>query len=114
MWTCTNCRSQWTNGKLRCTCGRKRPARLEKPKHTDILNEMPYEEWVKAFGKTCNICGASPKPGGKLNRDHWHWGPLAGKPRGLLCWLCNKDLTTRMEKSGWLLRAQAYVDERSG
>lgn len=106
MWTCPKCKSRWTNGKLRCTCGRKAPKR--RPSHKDVLNEMPYEVWVEAFGERCGICGMVPGEGQRrLDRDHDH--TRLAKPRGLLCHRCNRALPNWITAS-WLRAAADYVD----
>src|SRR5207253_2386160 len=67
--------------KRRCeACGKPRPAR-RRPAHMAAL-DVPYEEYVRLNGgEHCGICGAAPKPGRRLDRDHEHKG--VGTPRGL-------------------------------
>ena len=91
-WTC-----QRTVGGVRCgsvnprrlmkcpACGRRRPA-VKKPEHSRVLREMTYEQFVAEFGEVCGVCGAGPKDGKRLCRDHDH---VSGEARGLLCFRCN-------------------------
>jgi hypothetical protein len=104
MWTCPHCRSRWNENKQRC-CGRKRPWR--KPSHKQVLKELPYEAWVEMFGETCGICGVGPSETRRLDRDHEHRGE--GRPRGLLCHLCNRRLDTRATPE-WLRAAADYLE----
>lgn len=69
--------------------------------------ELPYEYYVELNGgEFCALCGRVPKPGeNRLCRDHDH---RSGRPRGLLCFLCNKNLPRRID-SAWLERARDYV-----
>lgn len=90
--------------RLCISCGKPRPAR-RKPAHMRAL-DLPYEAYVELQGgEFCGVCGAPPKPGRKLHREHDHTG--AGFPRGLACWPCNRKLGNADE--AWLLRALAYV-----
>jgi hypothetical protein len=114
-WTC----QRQTNGE---TCRHVNPARYQvcrkcakrkpprrRPAHLKAL-ELPYEEYVALNGgEHCGICGAKPSENRRLDRDHEHRGD--GKPRGLLCWKCNKALDDRVSP-GWL-RAAAYYLERA-
>jgi hypothetical protein len=71
--------------------------------------DKPYEWWVAQFGERCGICGAEPRPGRKLDRDHDH---KTGRARGLLCHRCNRRLDNQADAE-WLRRALRYV-ERPG
>jgi hypothetical protein len=69
--------------------------------------DLPYERYVEINGgELCGICGAEPKPGKRLNRDHDH---RSGEPRGLLCFRCNAALRPYMT-SEWLLAASAFQE----
>jgi hypothetical protein len=68
---------------------------------------VPYERWVEQFGELCGICGAKPKNGRKLNRDHSHREPYGA--RGLLCQRCNRYLPYFATVT-WLLDAARYLD----
>jgi len=105
MWTCRKCGSRWNGNKLRCGCGRARPKR--KPSHKDVLADMPYEDWVRRFGETCGICGASPTGNRRLDRDHDH--SRLDAPRGLLCHRCNRALPNWVT-AGWLIAAAHYLE----
>jgi hypothetical protein len=77
------------------------------PKHLRAL-ELDYEEYIRLNGgEHCGICGSLPKTR-KLHRDHWHSGPLSGKPRGLVCWPCNRQLSYYITVE-WLMFAMAYL-----
>lgn len=100
MWTCPKCKSRWTNGKLRCTCGRKAPKR-----RPNVLRDLPREWWVERYGDRCMICGAEAKARA-LHRDHEHG---TNTPRGILCWPCNRKLPEGVD-ADWLRKAAAYLD----
>lgn len=86
------------------SCGKKRPAR-KRPAHLEAL-ELDYEVFVAINGgELCKICGRKPSDGRRLDRDHDH---RTGKPRGLLCFKCNKTLQSWMTKT-WLEKAAAYL-----
>lgn len=113
-WTCqrkfgsAQCKHVNDNRKRKCgLCGKARPAR-RRPKHLAAL-EVPYEEYVRLTGgEFCKLCGATPKPGRRLDRDHDH---RTGQPRGLLCHLCNRLLPDRVTPD-WLRRAADYIEHR--
>lgn len=112
-WTCQRVENKLRcgfvnpNRKRRCGwCGKPRPAR-KRPAHLSAL-KLPYEHYVQINGgERCGICGAEPKPGRRLDRDHEHKG--VGYARGLLCWSCNRQLkhTSTVE---WLRAAAAYLE----
>ena len=93
--------------KQRCTsCGAPRPT-PRKPAHRAVLTDMPYEQWVQRFGERCAICGKSPKPGKRLDRDHCH---ATGAARGLLCGMpCNRFLASWLTPA-WLRAAADYLE----
>lgn len=93
------------------TCGGPRP-KARKPAHTIAL-DMPYEFWVEAYGEVCGICGRTPTARRRLDRDHWHNGPTAGKPRGLLCARCNRAIPNWIDAQ-WLHNAARYLERASG
>lgn len=87
-------------------CAKRKPPR-KRPAHLRAL-ELPYEEYVRLNGgEVCGICGSGPSENRRLDRDHEHRGD--GKPRGLLCWKCNKALDHRVS-AGWLRKAADYLD----
>jgi hypothetical protein len=112
-WTCQRRkggeRCAWVNPnrKRKCEqCGKPRPPR-KRPMHMSAL-ALSYDYYVQINGgEHCGICGAEPKPGRRLDRDHEHKG--VGTPRGLLCWSCNRQLkhTSTVE---WLRAAAAYLE----
>lgn len=88
-------------------CGKPKPAR-KRPAHTAAL-DLPYETYVEINGgEWCGICGVGPSPNRRLDRDHEHRAD--GKARGLLCWDCNKRLSTRIANPEWLRAAVAYLE----
>lgn len=105
-WTCQKCGTRHQRTKQLCACGSRRPA-ARKPKHTAAL-DVPFEEWQREFGDRCGICGRPPGPNRRLDRDHWHGGPFAGHPRGLLCHRCNRALPDWVTLL-WLERASIYL-----
>jgi Recombination endonuclease VII len=74
-----------------------------------VALEQPYEVFLAANGgvEKCGICGKDPTDK-RLDRDHDH---KTGKPRGLLCHRCNRDLGVRATQE-WLEAALAYVSDR--
>lgn len=112
MWTCRRsaggirCRAVNDNRKKKCAkCGKPRPPR-RKPAHMAAL-EVPYSEYVRLNGgEFCGICGRGPSAKRRLDRDHCH---KTGRPRGLLCAPCNRQLRTWMTV-GWLEAAKAYLE----
>jgi hypothetical protein len=73
--------------------------------------DLPYEHYVQLNGgvEACGICGKPPRPGRRLDRDHDH---KTGRPRGLLCWSCNRQLRTWATVT-WLKAAAAYLERSS-
>lgn len=103
-WTCGGCKTRWPRTRQKCDCGRKRP-KPTRPAHRAVLDN-PYPWWVERFGEACGICGASPTPGRRLDRDHDH---RTGEARGLLCHMCNRTLG-RSITADWLRRALDYLE----
>jgi hypothetical protein len=96
--------------KRKCpVCGRlKAPKR--RPAHQQVLDLMPYAEWVERFCsdgvEKCNLCGRPRMEGqNALHRDHDH---KTGEPRGLLCHRCNRALPNWMTAE-WLTAAIDYL-----
>lgn len=97
------------------SCGLRRPP-TKKLAHRHALEVFPYEVWVLFFGEKCGICGADPKPGKKLMRDHdWHTQPgdPTGGMRGLLCFRCNHQLPA-WATLVWMEKAVAYLRRAAG
>jgi hypothetical protein len=118
VWTCqrsvagVKCAHENPTRKRLCeACGKARPAR-KRPAHMAAL-DIPYEEYVRLNGgEHCGICGRERDPGGRrLQRDHDHRGE--GRPRGLLCFACNRWLRNFMTVE-WLERAIAYLRRADG
>lgn len=116
-WTCqrvsegVKCGHVNRSGTRKCAlCGKPRPPK-KRPAHMKAL-DMSYEDYAALNGGYfCGICGAEPKPGKKLHRDHEHRGD--GKARGLLCFPCNMKLW-RDATSDWLLAAAEYLQRTGG
>lgn len=111
-WRCKRQRDKIVCGTLnlktkrKCTrCGQPRPA-VRKTKAALALADFDYEAWVAKFGARCQICGAKPKPGRRLHRDHDHRTDLA---RGLLDFRCNRALPPWMTPE-WLRAAADYLE----
>lgn len=111
-WTCQRvenklrCGHSNPNRKRKCGwCGKPRPAR-RRPAHMAAL-DLPYEHYLALNGGDwCGICGKEPTPARKLDRDHDH---STGRPRGLLCWSCNRQLR-QWATVEWLLSAASYLE----
>lgn len=56
------------------------------------LNKSEYDNLIKFSNNTCYICGAKPKKR-SLCIDHNH---KTNKVRGLLCFVCNRLLISRL------------------
>lgn len=75
-----------------------------KPSHMAAL-EISYEQYVELNGgEVCAICGAERKER-RLHRDHDH---RTGRPRGLLCFRCNRALPY-YATADWLQAASDYL-----
>lgn len=108
MKRCRGCLTVNDSRKRKCgACGKPLP-RKRRPKHLAAL-ELPYEQWVARFGERCGICGKPPSTRRRLDRDHWHSGPRAGEPRGLLDARCNRALPSWVTP-GWLRAAADYLE----
>lgn len=91
-------------------CGKRRPP-TKKPAHRHVLEVFPYKTWVIFFGEQCGICGRKPTKDAPLVRDHEHRvvpGEQGGGMRGLLCFLCNKQMPY-WAKLEWMEQAAAYL-----
>lgn len=114
-WTCRRSANGERCGHLnsarfqKCqACGKPRQ-RSKPPAHRAIL-DLSYEVFVRIGGKgdVCNICGAPPKPGRRLNRDHSHDGD--GYARGVLCWRHNRGLEMFGDDPALLRGAADYLE----
>jgi hypothetical protein len=91
-------------------CRKRRPA-TKTPAHKRVLEVFPKEAWITFFGNECGICGRKETPDAPLVRDHEHRvvpGNQGGGMRGLLCFLCNKQLPY-WAKLEWMEKAAAYL-----
>lgn len=119
-WTCqrrsggVKCGTRNSNRARKCAgCAKPRSAasRSKPPAHTAAL-KAPYEDFVRINGgEHCGICkkprAETNHPEWKLQRDHDHH---TGKPRGLLCIPCNRNLTQKIDNPAWLRAAAAYLE----
>ncbi len=90
--------------KFCAACGKERPP-TKRVSHLAVL-DLPYSWWVEQFGERCGICGAEPKPGERLYKEHEHVGD--GFARGLACFQCNRKLGNK--KLAWMRQALAYLE----
>lgn len=113
VWTCTRisagvrCGHRNPRRKQLCeACGKRRPA-TRRPDHMAAL-DLTYEQYIeRTGGEFCALCGAEPKPGRRLHRDHDH--AAGGSPRALLCFRCNTALPSRVSPQ-WLRAAADYLE----
>lgn len=111
-WTCqrvtagAKCGAHNESRRRKCyACGKAKPPKRQ-PAHRDALKQ-PYEAFQALNGGDwCGICGKEPTPMRKLDRDHDH---KTGRPRGLLCWACNRQLRTWATVE-WLRSAAEYLE----
>jgi recombination endonuclease VII len=110
-WTCqrtvsgVKCAAVNANRLRKCgRCGKPRPARKTVRRQVTLS----YEEFVELNGgEHCGICGRGrPESGRRLMRDHDH---KTGKPRGLLCFPCNRQLRTWTTVE-WMRKAIVYLE----
>lgn len=112
VWTCqrvtagVRCGAKNPSRTRKCRkCGKPRPARRQ-PAHMVALN-TDYAAYVELNGsERCGICGAERTAKRRLDRDHDH---ATGRPRGLLCWACNRQLRTWATVE-WLRAAADYLE----
>jgi hypothetical protein len=111
-WTCQRvsagqtCRHLNPSRAKKCgACGKFRPA-----KRRPEFVALDYAAYIAlSGGEHCGICGAHPN-GRRLDRDHDH---STGQPRGLLCRVCNRTLSTRFGfplTPQWLRAAADYLE----
>jgi len=110
-WLCPKCRTRHQRIIQRCECGGKRPA-PRVPKHARTLRDDSYEVYnqvnAEIHGVTDESCAICSKPRSqerRHDRDHDH---TTGKPRGLLCWRCNRNLPRDVDAE-WLEKAHGYL-----
>lgn len=60
--------------------------------------DLPREVFIAANGgsENCGVCEQPPKPNRRNDRDHDHG---TGRPRGILCPVCNGFLTEYVGRS---------------
>jgi hypothetical protein len=97
--------------KSAATKRRKRPKRKPRRARELGITDEEYTALLTAQDGGCAICGNPPKTR-RLHVDHNH---RTGKVRGLLCFRCNRQLSTYVT-SKWLRAALEYVlrDEEQG
>lgn len=115
-WTCKRVRDKAKCGhrnpalKRRCwKCGAPRPPKRQ-ARHMAVLRGLNFDDFVQVNGgEHCGVCGKTAKVDGsalKLYRDHEHKN--LGRPRGLLCFNCNKRLDY-LVTAEWCDAAAAYL-----
>jgi len=72
------------------------------------LSLEQYERAVERQGGVCFVCGASPKPGQRLQVDHDHETDVV---RALLCYGCNSALGIMKEDPERLRRLAVYAED---
>lgn len=96
-WTCPKCKrkNEARTSSRTCAygCGATKPPRKENPL-TKPVDPYPVYELLSVEihgGETgaCGVCGRPPKERRNNDRDHCH---RTGRPRGLACPRCNKEL----------------------
>ena len=136
-WTCRRC-SHWneaTRSRKCQSCGEMSRPKKRVPVHARTLRDDSYFTYVAINGRvhrsvlwrdgflepdSCGVCG-KPKPENRRHdRDHDHraGSPSYGKPRGLACTRCNKELlrNATLEEAravvAYLERVEAYWREQ--
>jgi hypothetical protein len=127
-WTCPKCahRNEATRSRKCVNCRELSRPKKRVPPHARTLRDDTYQDYLfvneNVHGKwdACGVCG-KPKPEHRRHdRDHDHRaGSIAyGKPRGLACTRCNKELlrNATLEEArrvvAYLERVEAYYREQ--
>lgn len=93
-----------------------RKAKKKPPAHRRVLDVFPRHCWDIFFGDHCGICDREATPDAPLVRDHDHRvvpGEQGGGMRGLLCFLCNKNMPYWVTIE-WLEQTTQYVRDAAG
>ncbi|MFF5045647.1 endonuclease VII domain-containing protein [[Kitasatospora] papulosa] len=101
---CRDCRAKTEKRRPRTALERRGPDLLRK---YGITVEQ-YDAMHDAQGGRCAICGDVPAAG--LALDHCH---NTGKPRGLLCKLCNLGIGHFRDRADLLTAAAAYLSHHA-
>ena len=97
-WTCRKCafRNKRTSSRKCQGCGEATKPKRRVPPHAVTLREDSYETYVGISlaihggePECCAVCGRYPYETRRHDRDHDH---RTGKPRGLACVRCNREL----------------------
>lgn len=110
-WTC-KCghRNEVRTSSRKCQgCGGLTKPKRRVPKHAETLRDDSYEVYEAlnqavhaAERDACGVCGRPPSDNRRHDRDHDH---RTGKPRGLACFRCNRELL----RNGTLAEARLVV-----
>jgi len=120
-WTCPKChrKNEARTSSRTCAygCGATKPkkrATLAKPADSYEVYELLSVTIHGGETGACGVCGRPPKERRNNDRDHDH---RTGKPRGLACPRCNKELLrhSTLEEAravvAYLERVEAYYAE---
>lgn len=121
--SCPKCstRNDRAGGRRKCSgCGAALPKR-KVPKHARTLRDDDYRVYelvnMRAHGITdesCAVCGRPKHESMRHHRDHDH---VSGKPRGLVCFQCNRlmprllTLERARAITAYLERVERYYSE---
>lgn len=122
-WTCPVCKrkNEARTSSRTCAygCGATKPAAklnpLTKPVDPYHVYELLSVEIHGGEVGACGVCGRPPKESRNNDRDHDH---RTGKPRGLACPRCNKELLrhSTLEEAravvAYLERVEVYYRDR--
>ena len=131
-WTCPRkeCghRNEATRSRKCQGCGELSRPKKRVPPHARTLRDDSYETYVTInetihgrtpdraiFPDACGVCGRLKPESRRHDRDHDH---RTGKPRGLACVRCNRELLrhTTLEEArrvvAYLERVEAYYREQ--
>jgi hypothetical protein len=97
-WTCRKCkhRNERSSSRKCAGCLELTKPKLRVPKHAETLRDDPYEVYEELSARihgtepgACGCCRRERVETRRHDRDHDHF---TGKPRGLACTRCNKEL----------------------
>jgi hypothetical protein len=111
-WLCPKCgaRNEHRTSSRKCQeCEQLTKPKRRVPLHARTLRDDSYETYAvlsnSIHGGENEACGVCGKPKGETrrhDRDHDH---RTGRPRGLACWFCNRELL----RNATLEQARAVV-----
>lgn len=116
-WLCRGCGYRNERRKQKCAgegCNRSRPKRRV-PKHETTLRDDSYAVYLEFSARVhgvvdeeCAICAKPRHQDMHHHRDHGHLkgDPAYGKPRGIVCFSCNRLMPRELDAA----RAQLIAD----